>query len=71
MEKLPQPKEEKDRSNKKWDEVREKLKWDESFEDAMKSLQESRNLDAHPSPLTEEILNRAAEIMDSKGNHKG
>ena len=71
LEKLPQLKEEKDRSNKKWDEVREKLKWDESFEDAMKSLQESRNLDAHPSPLTEEILNRAAEIMDSKGNHKG
>ena len=71
LERLPQPKEEKERSKKKWDEVREKLKWDESFEDAMKSLQESRNLDAHPSPLTEEILNRAAEIMDTKGNLKG
>ena len=42
---------------------------DESYEDAMKSLPESRNLDAHHSPLTEEI-NRAAEIMDSKGNLK-
>ena len=71
LEKLPQQKEEKDRSKKKWDEVREMLKWEESYEDAMKSLQESRNLDAHPSPLTEEILNRAADIMDSKGNLKG
>lgn len=71
LDKLPQPKEEKDRSKKKWDEVREMLKWDESYEDAMKSLQESRNLDAHPSPLTEENLNRAADIMDSKGNLKG
>ena len=71
LEKLPQPKEEKERSKKKWAEVREMLKWDESYEDAMKSLQESRNLDAHPSPLTEELLNKAAEIMDSKGNLKG
>ena len=71
LDKLPQPTEEKDRSKKKWEEVREMLKWDESYEDAMKSLQESRNLDAHPSPLTEEILNRAADIMDSKGNPKG
>lgn len=71
LEKLPQPKEEKDRSKKKWDEVRQKLSWDESHEDAIKSLQESRNLDAHPSPITEEMLNRAADIMDSKGNLKG
>ncbi|KAL9955724.1 hypothetical protein ACROYT_G037087 [Oculina patagonica] len=71
LEKLPQPKEDKDRSRKKWDEIREKLTWDEYYEDAMKSLQDSRNLDAHPSPLTEEMLNRAAEIMDSKGNLKG
>jgi len=71
LEKLPQSKEEKERSQKKWDEVRQKLKWDESYEDAMKSLQESRNLEAHPSPLTEELLNKAAEIMDSKGNLKG
>ena len=71
LEKLPQPKEEKERSKKKWAEVSEMLKWDESYEDAMKSLQESRNLDAHPSPLTEELLNKAAEIMDSKGNLKG
>ena len=71
LDKLPQPKEEKDRSKKKWDEVRQKLSWDESYEDAMKSLQESRNLDAHPSQLTEEMLHRAAEIMDSKGNLKG
>lgn len=71
LEKLPQPKDEKERSKKKWDEVREKLKWDESYEDAMKSLQESRNLDAHPSPLTEELLTKAAEIMDFKGNLKG
>lgn len=71
LEKLPQPKEEKDRSKKKWDEVRQKLSWDESYEDAIKSLQESRNLDAHPSPITEEMLNRAADIMDSKGNLKG
>lgn len=71
LERLPQPTEEKDRSKKKWDEVKEKLTWDECYEDAMKSLQDSRNLDAHPSPLNEEMLNKAAEIMDSKGNLKG
>lgn len=47
------------------------MSWDECYEDAMKSLQESRNLDAHPRPLTEEMLNSAAEVMDSKGNLKG
>ena len=29
------------------------------------------NVDAHPAPLTEEGLARAAEVMDSKGNLKG
>ena len=71
LEKLPQPKEDKERSRKKWDEVKDKLSWDECYEDAMKSLQESRNLDAHPRQLTEEVLNSAAEVMDSKGNLKG
>ena len=71
LEKLPQPKEDKDRSKNKWDEIKEKLSWEENYEDVIKSLQESRNLDAHPAPLTEEGLLRAAEIMDSKGNLKG
>ncbi|XP_022797837.1 cilia- and flagella-associated protein 58-like [Stylophora pistillata] len=71
LDKLPQPKEEKERSKKKWNEVQEKLSWDECYEYAMKSLQESRNVDAHPTPLTEEVLVRAAELMDSKGNLKG
>lgn len=50
--------------------MREKLKWEDSYEDAMKSLQESTNLDAHPSLLTEKIINRAAEITDTEGNLK-
>lgn len=56
LEKPPQPKEGKDTSKGKGDEVRKKLKWNVSHEDALKSLQERNNLDAHPSPLTEEIL---------------
>lgn len=71
LEKLPQPTEEKERSKKKWQELNGKFKWDEAFEEAMKALQDSRNLDAHPTPLTEEGLNRAAELMDGKGNLKG
>ena len=71
LDKLPQPTEEKERSNKRWDELNGKFKWDEAYEEAMKALQDSRNLDAHPSPLTEEGLNRAAEMMDAKGNLKG
>ena len=71
LEKLPQPTEEKERSKKRWDEVYGKFKWDEAYEEAMKALQESRNYDAHPSPLTEEGLNRAAEMMDAKGSLKG
>ena len=71
LEKLPQPTKEKERSKKRWDEVYEKFKWEEAYEEAMKALQDSRNLDAHPSPLTEEGLNRAAEMMDAKGNLKG
>ena len=71
LDRLPQLEEEKQRSRKKWDEVQKKLKWDECYEDAMKALQESRNVDAHPAPLTEEGLARAAELMDSKGNLKG
>ena len=71
LDRLPQLEEEKQRSRKKWDEVKQKLKWDECYEDAMKALQESRNVDAHPTPLTEEGLTAAAKLMDSKGNLKG
>ena len=71
LDKLPQPTEEKERSKKKWGELHGKLHWDEAYEEAMKALQESRNIDAHPSPLTEEGLNRAAEMMDAKGTLKG
>lgn len=56
LEKPPQPKEGKDTSKAKGDEVRKKLKWNVSYKDALKSLQERNNLDAHPIPLTEEIL---------------
>jgi len=71
LDKLPQPTEEKERSKKRWDELNGKFKWDEAYEEAMKALQDSRNLDAYPSPLTEDGLNRAAEMMDAKGNLKG
>ena len=71
LDRLPQLEEEKQRSRKKWDEVKQKLKWDECYEDAMKALQESRNVDAHPTPLSEEGLTAAAKLMDSKGNLKG
>ena len=71
LDKLPQATEEKERSKKKWGELHGKFQWDEAYEEAMKALQESRNIDAHPSPLTEEGLSRAAEMMDAKGTLKG
>ena len=63
--------EEKEESVKKWQELTGKFKWDEAHEEAMKDLQGKRNIDAHPSPLTEEGLTRAAELLDTKGNLKG
>jgi len=71
LDKLPQPTEEKERSKTKWGELNEKFQWEEAYEEAMKALQESRNIDAHPSPLTEEGLIRAAEILNAKGDLKG
>ena len=71
LDKLPQPTEEKERSKTKWGELNEKFHWEEAYEDAMKALQESRNIDAHPCPLTEEGLIRAAEILNAKGDLKG
>lgn len=71
LDKLPQPTEEKERSKKRWDELCLKFKLDEAYEEAMKALQDSRNLDAHPSPLSEDGLNRAAEMINAKGNLKG
>lgn len=38
LDKLPQLDEEKKRSRKKWDQVKQELKWDECYEDAMKAL---------------------------------
>ena len=71
LEKYPLPTPEKDESVKKWQELTGKFKWDEAHEEAMKDLQGKRNIDAHPSPLTEEGLTRAAELLDTKGNLKG
>ena len=71
LDKLPQPTEEKERSKTKWGELNEKFQWEEAYEEAMKALQESRNIDAHPSPLTKEGLIRATEILNAKGDLKG
>lgn len=71
LEKYPLSIAEKQKCNTKWQELTTQFTWDEAYEEAMKGLQESRNVDAHPSPLTEEGLNRAAEMMNAKGNLKG
>ena len=62
---------EKEEAVRKWQELTGKFKWDEAYEEAMKDLQGKRNIDAHPSPLTEEGLTRDAELLDTKGNLKG
>ncbi|KAK2569326.1 hypothetical protein P5673_006244 [Acropora cervicornis] len=71
LEKFPQPPPEKEESLQKWQELTGKFKWNEAHEEAMKDLQGKRNIDAHPSTLTEEGLTRAAELLDTKGNLKG
>lgn len=68
--KLPKDEEEKQEATQKWEELKEKLKWKDDYEDAMKSLQESRNREAHPQ-ITEESLKSALELLEQQRALKG
>ena len=70
VEKLPKTEEEKEKARKRWVELQTKLDWNETYEEAMKQLQQNRNVDAHPK-LTAQLLHEAVDVMDSKGNLKG
>lgn len=62
--------EEQVKANQKWNELQKKLNWSETYEEAIKLLQENRNADAHPK-ITGKLLHEAVEVMDAKGNLRG
>ena len=70
VEKLPKTEEEKEKARQKWAELQSKLNWNETYEEAMKQLQQNRNADAHPK-ITAQLLHEAVDVMDAKGNLKG
>ena len=70
VEKLPKTEEEKEAARQKWTELQKKLNWNEMYEEAVKLLQENRNVDAHPK-ITVKLLHEAADVMEAKGNLKG
>lgn len=70
IQKLVKTTQEKEKAQQKWNELREKLHWQEKYVDVMKSLQDSRNNEAHPA-LNEELLLRFATGMESQGVLKG
>ena len=70
IQKLVKTTQEKEKAQQKWNELREKLHWQEKYVDVMKSLQDSRNNEAHPA-LNEELLLRFATEMESQGVLKG
>ena len=70
LQKLPKDEKEKQEAEQKWESLKTKLNWKDEYEDAMKSLQESRNREAHP-PLTEEILQKAVEELEKRKALKG
>ena len=70
VEKLPKTEEEKEKARQKWAELQSKLNWNETYEEAMKQLQQNRNADAHPK-ITAQLLHEAVDAMDAKGNLKG
>ena len=70
VERLPKTEEEKQTARQKWEELQKKLNWNDMCEEAVKLLQENRNVDAHPR-ITVKLLQEAAEVMETKGNLKG
>ena len=57
-------------ANQRWSELQKKLNWNETYEEAIKLLQENRNADAHPK-ITGKLLREAVEVLGEKGNLKG
>ena len=70
VERLPKTAEEKEKARKRWEELQNKLNWSEMYEDAIKLLQENRNVDAHPI-ISAKLLHEAVEMMDARGSLKG
>ena len=57
-------------ANQRWSELQKKLNWNETYEEAIKLLQENRNADAHPK-ITGKLLREAVEVLGEKGYLKG
>lgn len=70
LERLPKTEEEKETARQKWAELQKKLNWNDMYEEALKLLQDHRNVDAHPK-ISAKSLQEAADTMEAKGNLKG
>lgn len=62
--------EEKEKAKQRWLELQNKISWSETYEEAIKLLQENRNADAHPK-ISGKLLHDAVDVMDAKGNLRG
>lgn len=70
VDRLPKTEEEKETAKQRWTELQKKLNWNETCEEAVKLLQENRNVDAHPK-ITTKLLQEAADVMEERGNLRG
>ncbi|KXJ08514.1 myosin-9 [Exaiptasia diaphana] len=70
VKKLVQTDEERNAAKKRWEILKSKLNWCEEVEEAIKSLQDSRNLEAHP-PIDETLLHKYASALEEDGILKG
>ncbi|KXJ19943.1 hypothetical protein AC249_AIPGENE24848 [Exaiptasia diaphana] len=70
VKKLAQTDEERTIAKERWEVLKSKLNWSEELEEAIKSLQDSRNVEAHPR-ISESSLHEYATVLEEDGILKG
>lgn len=70
VKKLVKTDEERNAANERWTVLKSKLNWSEDLEETIKSLQESRNIEAHPR-ISERSLHEYASVLEEDGILKG
>ncbi|XP_020911838.1 COP1-interactive protein 1 [Exaiptasia diaphana] len=70
VKKLAQTDEERNAAKERWKVLKSKLNWSEELEEAIKSLQDSRNIEAHPR-ISESSLLDFAKVLEEDGILKG
>ncbi|KAK3718282.1 hypothetical protein QZH41_001250 [Actinostola sp. cb2023] len=68
--KLVKEEDERKEATDRWKMLKSKLNWNDEFEEALRSLQDSRNIEAHPM-LNETELKLHAMVLEKEGILKG